>query len=93
MLRTVGLTPFGELCLFLFVCIENSRTWARVSFGRCHGPTLHPKPVPSCHGKQGSLTAFSQTDRTAPDSGGQPGLRTDPDLRLRILAHWTDARH
>jgi hypothetical protein len=40
-----------------------------------------------------SLTAFSQTGRTAPDSGGQPGQPTDPDLRIRILAYWMDGWH
>ena len=38
-----------------------------------------------------SLTAFSQTERTAADSGGQPGHPADPDLRIRILTHWLDS--
>src|SRR5215510_4044737 len=40
-----------------------------------------------------SLTTFSQTERTAPDSGAQPGLPVDTDLRIRILAHWADGWH
>jgi hypothetical protein len=43
--------------------------------------------------KQRSLTTFSQTERTAPDSGGLPGHAVDPDLRIRILAHWLDGWH
>ena len=34
-----------------------------------------------------SLTAFSQTDRTTPDLGAQPGHPADSDLRIRILTH------
>jgi hypothetical protein len=41
----------------------------------------------------GSLTAFSRTERTTPDSGGQPGRRADSDLRLRTVAHWPDTWH
>jgi len=41
----------------------------------------------SAMGGAGSLTAFSQTGQTAPDSGGQAGQPMDPDLRIRILAH------
>src|SRR2546421_31172 len=39
------------------------------------------------------LTAFSQTDRTAPDQSGRSGHPMDPELRLRILAHSPDAWH
>jgi hypothetical protein len=27
------------------------------------------------------------------DSGGLPGYAVDPDLRIRILAHWLDGWH
>ena len=40
-----------------------------------------------------SLTAISQTGRTAPDSGVRDGHPADPDLRLRTLAHWPDTWH
>jgi hypothetical protein len=43
--------------------------------------------------RQRSLTGFSQTDRTVPDSGGQPGHPADPGLRTRILTRWPDASH
>ena len=56
-----------------------------------------PEPVsrrwPRHQRRQPSLTVFSQTERTAPDYGGQPGHPTDSDLRVRILAHWLDGWH
>jgi hypothetical protein len=40
--------------------------------------------------QRGPLTAVSQTGGTAPDCGVRVGRRVDPDLRLRIPAHWPD---
>jgi hypothetical protein len=40
-----------------------------------------------------SLTAISQTGRTAPDSGVRDRHPADPDLRLRTLAHWPVTWH
>jgi hypothetical protein len=34
--------------------------------------------------ERGSLTTFSQANRTAPDPGGLPGYQADPDPRLQI---------
>ena len=34
--------------------------------------------------ERGSLTTFSQANRTAPDAGGQPGSQTDPGRRFQI---------
>jgi hypothetical protein len=39
------------------------------------------------------LIVVSQTGGTAPDSDARAGHLLDPDLRLRIWAHWPDARH
>jgi len=43
--------------------------------------------------RQQSLTDFSQTDRTVPDSGAQAGHPADPDLRFRTVAYWMDVSH
>jgi len=43
--------------------------------------------------KQRSLTAFSRTGGTAPDSGAHVGQQADYDLRIRIPAHWLDTSH
>lgn len=34
---------------------------------------------------------FSQTERTAPDSGAQPGHPADPRHAVRTVTHWPDA--
>src|SRR5258708_7202624 len=40
-----------------------------------------------------SLTAFSRIEQTAATPDGQAGHPVDPDLRLRILAHWPHTMH
>jgi hypothetical protein len=39
------------------------------------------------------LTAVSQTGGTTLDSAAHTGHSVDPDLRMRIPAHWPDAPH
>jgi hypothetical protein len=43
--------------------------------------------------KQRSLTDFSRTGGTAPDSGAYVGQQAAYDLRIRIPAHWLDTSH
>jgi hypothetical protein len=40
--------------------------------------------------KRRSLTTFSRTGRTTPDTGANAGQPVDHDLRIRTMAHWPD---
>jgi hypothetical protein len=43
--------------------------------------------------EQRSLTTFSRTGRTTPDTGSNAGQPLDYDLRIRTPAHWPDTFH
>ncbi len=75
--------------------VTGSRAWDDTRVMDSLDPPKSPShPISSVAvGGQRSLTAFSRTDRTRPDSGGQPGNLPDPDLRIRTLAHWPDRPH